>query len=340
MTSAHDTASSSAHAAGPGAGGADLDTLARVSGRIRASIEKVIEGKPEVAKLALVVMLAEGHLLIEDVPGVGKTMLAKALARSIDCSVRRVQFTPDLLPSDVTGVSVFNQDTREFEFRPGGVFANIVVGDEINRASPKTQSALLECMEERQVTVDGTTYHLDAPFMVIATQNPIEMEGTYTLPEAQRDRFMARVSMGYPVEAAEIAMLDSHTRSSPLDDLEPVADAAEIRKLVDIVGQVYVSQAVQRYTVAIATATRKSPELMLGASPRATLHLVRAAKASAAMGGRDYVIPDDVQELAVQVLSHRMLTTVEASMSGRTPEAALRQIVAGVPMPESRRSAT
>ena len=342
MTSTHEaTAGSDPQGRSPAnGGGADLDTLARVSGKVRASIEKVIEGKPEVARLALVVLLAEGHLLIEDVPGVGKTMLSKALARSIDCSVRRIQFTPDLLPSDVTGVSVFNQDTREFEFRPGGVFANIVVGDEINRASPKTQSALLECMEERQVTVDGTTYHLDAPFMVIATQNPIEMEGTYALPEAQRDRFMARVSMGYPVEAAEIAMLDSHTRSSPLEDLEPVTDAAEIRKLVGIVSDVYVSDAVQRYAVAIATATRTSPELMLGASPRATLHLVRAAKAAAAIGGRDYVIPDDVQELAVQVLSHRMLTTVEASMSGRTPEAALRQIVAGVPMPESRRSAT
>jgi MoxR-like ATPase len=328
-----DTGTAAARQDGPGRDGADLDTLARVTGRIRRSIETVIEGKPEVAKLAIVVMLSEGHLLIEDVPGVGKTMLAKALARSIDCSVRRVQFTPDLLPSDVTGVSVFNQDTRQFEFRPGGVFANIVVGDEINRASPKTQSALLECMEERQVTVDGTTYHLETPFMVVATQNPIEMEGTYTLPEAQRDRFMARVSMGYPVEAAEIAMLDSHTRSNPLEDLEPVTDAGEIRKLIDIVGQVYVSEAVQRYAVAITTATRKSPELILGASPRATLHLVRAAKATAAMAGRDYVIPDDVQDLAVQVLSHRMLTTVEASMSGRTPEAALRQIVAGVAMP-------
>ncbi len=196
-------------------------------------------------------LLAEGHLLIEDVPGVGKTMLSKALARSIDSSVRRIQFTPDLLPSDVTGVSVFNQNTREFEFRPGGVFANIVVGDEINRASPKTQSALLECMEERQVTVDNTTYQLETPFMVIATQNPIEMEGTYALPEAQRDRFMARVSVGYPVEAAEIAMLNSHTGANPLDDLEPVADAAEIRKLIGIVNDVYVSEAVQRYSVAL-----------------------------------------------------------------------------------------
>jgi MoxR-like ATPase len=321
-------------------GAADLDTLARVTGRIRASIETVIEGKPEVAKLALVVLLSDGHLLIEDVPGVGKTMLSKALARSIDCTVRRIQFTPDLLPSDVTGVSIFNQDTRQFEFRPGGIFANIVVGDEINRASPKTQSALLECMEEKQVTVDGTTYFLDSPFMVIATQNPIEMEGTYALPEAQRDRFMARVSMGYPVESAEIAMLDTHTVNSPLDDLEPVADASEIRKLIDIVGQVYVSGAVQRYAVAISTATRNSAELMLGASPRATLHLVRAAKASAAMAGRDYVIPDDIQELAAQVLSHRMLTTIEASMGGRTPEAALREIVAGVPMPERRHNGT
>jgi MoxR-like ATPase len=321
-------------------GAADLDTLARVSGAVRASVEKVIEGKPEVARLSLVVLLAEGHLLIEDVPGVGKTMLSKALARSIDCTVRRIQFTPDLLPSDVTGVSVFNQDNREFEFRPGGIFANIVVGDEINRASPKTQSALLECMEERQVTVDGTTYYLDQPFMVIATQNPVEMEGTYALPEAQRDRFMARVSMGYPVEAAEIAMLTSHTQHNPLDDLEPVTNAAEIRKLIDIVSQVYVAEAVQRYAVAIATATRKSPELMLGASPRATLHLVRAAKAAAAIGGRDYVIPDDVQSLAVQVLAHRMLPTVEAAMSGRTTEQAIRQIVANVPMPESRRSAT
>ena len=324
--------------AGPESRGADLDTLSRVVEKVRGNIKRVIEGKPDVISSAVTVLLAEGHLLIEDVPGVGKTMLSKALARSIDCTVRRIQFTPDLLPSDVTGVSVFNQDTRGFEFRPGGVFANIVVGDEINRASPKTQSALLECMEERQVTVDGTTYQLDAPFMVIATQNPIEMEGTYALPEAQRDRFMARVSMGYPVESAEIAMLDTHTRSNPLDDLEPVTDAAEVRKLVNIVSQVYVAESVQRYAVALTTATRKSPDLLLGASPRATLHLVRAAKASAAVQGRDYVIPDDVQQLAEQVLAHRLLPTVEASMSGRTAESALAHIVAAVAMPESRRT--
>jgi MoxR-like ATPase len=322
----------------PNAGGADLETLSRVVSRVRANIEKVIEGKPDVVNSALVVLLAEGHLLIEDVPGVGKTMLSKALARSIDSSVRRIQFTPDLLPSDVTGVSVFNQNTREFEFRPGGVFANIVVGDEINRASPKTQSALLECMEERQVTVDNTTYQLDTPFMVIATQNPIEMEGTYALPEAQRDRFMARVSVGYPVEAAEIAMLNSHTGANPLDDLEPVADAVEIRKLIGIVREVYVSEAVQRYSVALTSATRRSHELSLGGSPRATLHLVRAAKARAAIKGRDYVLPDDVLSLAQSVLAHRLLPSVEAAMSGRSTTAILDAVIEAVPVPEGHRA--
>jgi len=316
----------------------DLDTVHRVTGAVRQNIERVIAGKPDVVNAALVVLLAEGHLLIEDVPGVGKTQLSKALARSIDCSVRRIQFTPDLLPSDVTGVSVFNQDTREFEFRPGGVFANIVVGDEINRASPKTQSALLECMEERQVTVDNMTYQLESPFMVIATQNPIEMEGTYALPEAQRDRFMARVSVGYPVEAAELAMLDSHTGSNPLDDLEPVTDAGEVQKLTAIVGQVYVSGAVQRYAVALTSATRRSEELTLGASPRATLHLVRAAKAMAAIQGRDYVLPDDVHTLTRPVLAHRLLPSVEAAMSGRSTTAILDGVVAGVPVPEGNRA--
>jgi len=322
-------------AGGAHRGGADLETLSRVVSRVRANVEKVIEGKADVVQSTLVVLLAEGHLLIEDVPGVGKTMLSKALARSIDCSVRRIQFTPDLLPSDVTGVSVFNQNTREFEFRPGGVFANIVVGDEINRASPKTQSALLECMEERQVTVDNTTYELDLPFMVIASQNPIEMEGTYALPEAQRDRFMARVSVGYPVEAAEIAMLGSHTHTNPLDDLEPVADAAEISKLIGIVRQVHVAEQVQRYAVALTSATRRTEDLTLGASPRATLHLVRAAKAMAAIKGRDYVLPDDVHGLAQTVLAHRLLPSVEASMSGRSTASVLEGIIASVPVPSA-----
>ncbi|GAA3812508.1 MoxR family ATPase [Nocardioides panacisoli] len=313
---------------------ADVATVARVAGRIRANVEKVIEGKPDVVSASLVVLLAEGHLLLEDVPGVGKTMLSKALARSIDSTVRRIQFTPDLLPSDVTGVSVYNQNTREFEFRPGGVFANIVIGDEINRASPKTQSALLECMEERQVTVDNVTYHLEPPFMVIATQNPVEMEGTYALPEAQRDRFMARVSVGYPTTAAEIAMLDSHTALNPLDDLEPVTDGAEIRKLSAIVGQVHVSQAVQRYAVAITSATREAPELLLGASPRATLHLVRAAKAYAAMQQRDYVLPDDVRALVPSVLAHRLLPSAEAAVSGRQVASVLEAVTARVPVPD------
>ena len=318
----------------------DLETLRTVTDRVRANIERVIEGKPEVARAAVVVLLAEGHLLIEDVPGVGKTMLSKALARSIDLAVRRIQFTPDLLPSDVTGVSVFNQDTRQFEFRPGGVFANIVIGDEINRASPKTQSAMLECMEERQVTVDNQTFHLEQPFMVIATQNPLEMEGTYALPEAQRDRFMARVSMGYPVEAAEIAMLSARETTSPLDDLEPVTDSAEILKLISIVAGVHVSTAVQRYAVALSTATRRSPELRLGASPRATLHLVRAAKAWAAISGRDYVIPDDVRELAPTIVAHRLLPTVEAAMNGRGPADILATVLESVPISEGAAATT
>ena len=318
--------------------GADLDTVIRVTSLVRQNIERVITGKPDVVSAALTVLLAEGHLLIEDVPGVGKTQLSKALARSIDCTVARIQFTPDLLPSDVTGVSVFNQDTRQFEFRPGGVFANVVVGDEINRASPKTQSALLECMEERQVTVDNTTYHLDQPFMVIATQNPIEMEGTYALPEAQRDRFMARVSVGYPVESAEIAMLEGHTTRNPLDDLEPVTDAGELRKLIDIVGRVHVAPAVQRYAVALSTATRNSGDLHLGASPRATLHLVRAAKAVAAMQGRDFVLPDDIHGIAQPVLAHRLLPNVEATMSGHSTLSILAGIIDSVPVPASGRA--
>ncbi|MGH3344194.1 MAG: AAA family ATPase [Carbonactinosporaceae bacterium] len=312
----------------------DFDDLADSTTRIQAAVDGVIEGKPEVVRLALAVLLAEGHLLIEDVPGVGKTMLAKALARSLDCSVRRIQFTPDLLPSDVTGVSVFDQRGSDFQFKPGAIFANVVVGDEINRASPKTQSALLECMEERQVTVDGTTYQLERPFMVIATQNPVEMEGTYPLPESQRDRFMARVSMGYPDPEAELSMLDTHGASSPLDDLEPVADAQEVGKLIEIVREVHVSQAVRRYAIDLVSATRSAPELRLGASPRATLHLVRAAKATAALDDRDYVLPDDVQRLAVPVLAHRLLLAAEAQIGRRTTEQIVQDVVGAMAIPD------
>ncbi|WP_460460760.1 AAA family ATPase [Angustibacter peucedani] len=311
----------------------DLDALRRTAGAIAGAIETVIEGKPDVVRTALTVLLAEGHLLIEDVPGVGKTMLAKAMARAVDCSVRRVQFTPDLLPSDVTGVSIYNQEQRDFEFKPGAIFANVVLGDEINRASPKTQSALLECMEERQVTVDGVTYHLEAPFIVVATQNPIEMEGTYPLPEAQRDRFMARVSMGYPGTTAELAMLSSHGTTSPLDDVEPVATAADVRELVAATRAVWVSDAVKQYVVDLAEATRSTPDLRLGASPRATLHLLRAARAHAALEGRDHVLPDDVQTLAVPVLAHRLLLTSDALLARKSAEDVVAGLVQRVPVP-------
>jgi MoxR-like ATPase len=313
--------------------GSPIDDLVPAARRIGKAIESVIEGKRDPIQLTLAVLLAEGHLLIEDVPGVGKTMLAKALARAIDGTVRRVQFTPDLLPSDITGVSAYNQERRDFEFKPGPVFANIVLGDEINRASPKTQSALLESMEERQVTVDGTTYALQEPFMVIATQNPVEMEGTYPLPEAQRDRFTARISLGYPPPAAERDMLDSHGSSSPLDRLTPVARASDVQELVVAVRRVHVSDQVKDYIISLSNATRTSPELRLGASPRATLHLLRASRAWAALDGRDYVIPDDVQRLARPVLAHRLLPTAEAIVERHQPEQVVDRIVAQLPLP-------
>lgn len=310
-------------------------TSVEAAARVGTAVQSVISGKPETVRLALTVLLAGGHLLIEDVPGVGKTMLAKSLARALGCSVRRIQFTPDLLPGDVVGVSVFNRETRDFEFKPGAVFANIVLGDEINRASPKTQSALLECMEEGQVTVDGTTYLLGRPFMVIATQNPAEMEGTYPLPEAQRDRFMARVHMGYPDRSSEIRMLQSHSADEPLESLVPVTDAVEVRDMIDAVRQVYVAPSIDAYVVDLVAATRQHSQVRLGASPRAALHLLRAARASAALSGRAHVLPDDVQRLAAPVLAHRLVLTTDAHLARTSAQDIVAEIVTRVPLPAS-----
>jgi MoxR-like ATPase len=299
-----------------------------------ANVATVIQGKDDAIRLALSCLVAEGHLLIEDVPGVGKTSLAKALAASIDCTWGRVQFTPDLLPSDVTGVTVYNRATSSFEFRPGGIFANIVLGDEINRASPKTQSALLEAMEERQVTADGTTYRLPQPFMVIATQNPIEHEGTFPLPESQLDRFLMRIRIGYPARLSELAILDTHGGAEPaLDQLSPVASAADIEAMIAMAHAVHVAQSLKGYIVDLADATRRRPELALGVSPRAALGLLRAARARAAATGRDYVVPDDIKALVVPVLEHRLALTPEAQMRGAGRQEVLAEVVGSVAVP-------
>lgn len=301
--------------------------------RIASNVEKVIQGKRDVVELALLALVAEGHVLVEDVPGVGKTQLAKSVARSIDSIFNRIQFTPDLLPSDVTGVSVWDRNQSEFEFKPGPIFANLVVGDEINRASPKTQSALLEAMEERQVTSDGTTRPLPLPFMVMATQNPLEHEGTYPLPEAQLDRFMMRVVIGYPSRVKELEILDTHAIRSTFFDLKPVVSTGEVDEMITIAQEVAVSPSVKMYIIDLVEGTRTHADVLLGASPRAALFLQRLGRAMAASQGREYVTPDDVKALAHPVLEHRMSLRPEAQMRGETLTEVLDEIMMRLRVP-------
>ncbi len=297
------------------------------------NMSKVMVGKSEVLELAVVAVLCEGHILIEDVPGTGKTTLAKALARSLGCSFRRIQCTPDLLPSDITGIHFFNQKKSEFEFRPGPVISNIVLVDEINRATPRTQSSLLECMEERQVTIDGVTMPLPRPFLVIATQNPVELHGTFPLPEAQLDRFLIKLEIGYPGEEEEAVMLDRFKQDNPLDSLPEVTSAAEIIKLKQLAQKVHIEQSVRRYLLAIIRQTRANNEIELGASPRASLALYRASQALALVKGRDYVIPDDVKRLATPVIVHRLIASTEAYLHNRGKDNLIENILANTPVP-------
>lgn len=311
----------------------DFRALSAKAEKIVDQVAIALEGKDEVIREALICLLSGGHLLIEDVPGVGKTMLAKALARSTSCSSSRVQFTPDLLPSDIVGVSVYDAPSRKFEFRPGPIFANLVLGDEINRASPKTQSALLEAMEERQVTVDQVTYQIDEPFMVIATQNPLEHEGVFPLPQSQIDRFTMRIRVGYPNHESEVEILDTHGAISALDDVEAVVTAREVEGLVRATREVHVAEEIKDYIVKVCDATRKHPSIQQGASPRASLFLLRTARAKAALSARDFVLPDDVKSLIHMVLAHRLVLSADAEIRGGGAEQLLDEILARVPIP-------
>ncbi len=311
----------------------DVRAVAEAGRRISESVGRVIVGKEDVIQLMLVALFTDGHILLEDVPGIGKTTLAKALSRSLGCSFRRIQFTPDLLPSDITGVSVYNQDTRQFEFRPGPLFAQIVLADEINRAGPRTQSALLEAMQERQVTVDGQTRPLARPFLVLATQNPIELEGTFPLPEAQLDRFLLRLKVGYPESDEERAILRRFRLDDPLESLQPVVDAGETRALTRTCREVYVHEVVEEYIVALVRATRQSEDLALGASPRGSLALYQTSQALAALEGRTYVLPDDVQRMVVPVLAHRLIPGAKMRLRGESVEGVLNAVLERVPVP-------
>ena len=316
--------------------GEPMKDVQQVAEKLIDNVEKVIFGKREAVELTVIGLLCEGHLLIEDVPGVGKTMLARALARSIGCVFSRIQFTPDMLPSDVTGVSVFNQKNREFEFRPGPIMAQIVLADEINRATPKTQAALLEAMAEHQVTVDGVTRTLANPFMVMATQNPIEYEGTFPLPEAQLDRFLLRITLGYPDKTEEIDILDSQQYQHPINKIDQVVDEKELLGAQESLKEVYVDQLIKTYIVELVNQTRRHPEVYLGASPRGSLTLYRAAQASAAIRGRDYVIPDEIKMLASSALAHRMIVSPAARIKDVSSDAVLADILASVPVPGAR----
>ncbi len=317
----------------------NIEVVRSLSERVIDNVERVIVGKRREVQMTLIALLCEGHLLIEDVPGVGKTMLARSIAKSVGCSFRRIQFTPDMLPSDVTGVSMFNQKTREFEFRPGPVMAQIVLADEINRATPKTQSALLEAMEERQMTVDGVTYPMERPFLVLATQNPIEYEGTFPLPEAQIDRFMMRVSLGYPSQADEMRILELQREHHPVEDIGQVVTAAELVAAQEAVKKVYVDDLIKEYIVDLATSSRRHPDVYLGASPRGSLALFKTARAYAALEGRMYVIPDDVKVLLVTTFAHRLIISPSARLKSVEARAVVEQIAASVPVPGMRAKA-